>query len=582
MITISLVFLLFFWYKFRVIKILILTLILTFPYLVILFKPVQFSTTLSNCLTSKDILKIKPITQSFLSENINSLIYKQPLFLNLILLSLGVIGIFFLIQKTKKRLFLVWIIVIFILLIKRYIYIPSSSDKIWYYLNLFWYWIDDERFLYHLWIPLLFLASFSIYKISKSRLQIFVLVFLVISPSLYLEIYRPYYLRYQYMTREDMEYINWIGKKISEDRIIYFGHGWGSTPSWVPVLAGRKTTTLFLIWDMGTAMFKRDEIMTKESEILCQIQDSKEALNILKKYNASYITFSTSPSFLEIKKTYLKDYCNPNPNKFTEPCYTKLYGRYDNWIFKVNYNCNPQNYLTLQTRNLRENVKFTPFYLSDIYLDPHIIPPSDIYVYVYYNATRIGNTYVNFTTLNHESVVKKISQFKVCRELLTVFELPSSFISGRLINISFTGEPIDIINISLVVRDTIKLKDFDHYLERLVQKMPQLKKISENIYLQGDWSYENDYYIAPKESLNTRIILKNTTTQSKLVIEYLDNRGSIDFNYYDGEWKPFGILYKQNSNKIKTKEFDLKTISLFSLNIFAHEEPFFVKKIYLK
>jgi len=112
-----------------------------------------------------------------------------------------------------------------------------------------------------------------------------------------------------------------------------------------------------------------------------------------------------------------------------------------------------------------------------------------------------------------------------------------------------------------------------------LQNIPQLTKLSENLYLQGEWVSKNGLYEMLPDNYNTRIILYNIT-KAKLQLKYKDvGNANIDINYFDdffdNKWKTIKVLKCSDTNQEKEVEIPvaISGTQILSFAIYNRESP---------
>lgn len=577
------------WYRKKITMIILISLALSLPYLSILFSPVYFSSPSSACLTFNDLQKLG-LKYSLFTEKIEYFFYSnQHLLMNAGLAILAVLGVSYL-TNLRKKILVTWIVVIFLIIAKRYIPIPTANNYLWYFFNSFWFWLEDQRLFYHLWIPIVFLASIFIHKEAKTKLATFFILLILIIPAFAIKLVRPSELRYQSFTKGDLEYIEWIDKNIPKDSIIYNDGFSGTTSTWIPPLANIKISFPFLAPDVGYSILKGGYI--EKMKVVRQVPDSPQAINVLRNYNASYVTFST---FFTQADWFGRELPPFSLDKFVEPCYTKLYGAHENWVFKVNHDCPKDNYINLLTYDLvtenivvinetdvrrigpiknetGENIEYLLnqnilFDLDNIFVEPDVIRDSEIFLFVYYEADKIGNTTASIVygvEDKYNFIRYDLFQFKSCEDLIAVVSVPSEFVLEKDPVVWFNGDPMTVKKATVFLR------------------IPKIEKISKGVYLQGDWTKVDDTFIIPDGSLNSRIVIQ-LEKPSKVVIEYMDSGfGNVDMNYYNNTWESFGTIERKGSGKTKIQQLHINsTALLFGVNIYPHQENFEIKNVYI-
>lgn len=576
------------WHRKRVTMFITLSVLIALPYLIVLFGPVHFSSSSSLCLTFEDLQKLG-LKHSVFSEKIEYFFYSnQHLLMNIGLASLAMIGVSYL-TKLERKIFIAWIVVIFLIIAKRYIPIPSVNNYIWYFFNSFWFWLEDQRLFYHLWVPIVFLASVFIDKMGTSKVIVTLILLIFIIPALAIKMYRPSELRYQSFTKGDYEYVYWVDENVSKDSLIYNDGFGGTATSWIPPLTNTKVVFPFLSSDLGLATLGGS--YREDMKIIRQVPDSPQAMDILKRYNATHVTFST---FFRQYDWFGRELPEFNLDRFVGPCYTRLYGAHENWVFKINHDCDPDGYINLMKFNLVvENFiinngtdvrRIGPiknetgatinhlfdqnllFDLDRVLVEPGVVRDSQVFLFVYYTADKIGNSTASIVygiEDKHSFLQYDIFQFKSCSDVVSVVEVPPDFVLEKDPVVWFKGEPLSVKKVVVAIR------------------MPNTKKISDKVYLQGAWRSGEESLIIDAGSLDSRILLQ-VDEPGNLTIEYVDaGKGNVDLNYYDETWKPFDVIRRSDSGVIKSIKLNMDSkIQLFGINVYPHGEDFEIKDMY--
>ncbi|MEM5831449.1 MAG: hypothetical protein QXO40_04560 [Candidatus Aenigmatarchaeota archaeon] len=500
-----------------------------------------------------EISKILPLFT--LMENVQYFIYN---FLNIFiytpLLVFTLLSFLYLKSKIVRKLFLIWLVspIILIVFVLFSIYMPPVT-KMFPNILLF----EDFRMLLHISIPATLLASFSLNFLNKKlKTLIPTIIILLILPSC-MKIIRPNELKYQSFTYGDLLFIEWINKNIQNDSIIFNDHFKGTSSTWIPPLTGIKVSSPFLGLPTFNYPFFQNFITIRT------IPDSKEGMEILNKFNATYITFSTFFSINQYGYLFPKF----DLKKFKEPCYTQLYGSNDNFLFKINYEkCSGENYFKVYTHNFQNLVvnNFPLYYnLSGIKINPALKQVIEPYLFVNFDSESIGDVMVKYGFEDKTDFVEEIiPKRSISKNVFQPVKLPKYFLNEIDPVVWFLGE-IKLNNVTLVLRldEVFKVNDI------LIFPKPEVRKdrILINITQPVD------------------IILKDFTRHKKLVIVYNDTKGNVDLNFYDNYWKNFYILYRNGTNEIKTVEIPLNiTAKLFSISIVPHETDFEIFDVYLK
>lgn len=576
------IFLMFFYHKRKMAEIILITFILISPALTKIFPFSHLPSINQNVGPPENIMEILP--SSFFGKKMSYFLYNIDfLIINFSLATLAIIGLNFIEKDVKKLIILMWLISPLILFISRYIFVLPLNNLIWYLVGSFWFWVEDIRFFYYLSIPLALLSSIFVSKITKTNKQIIIILIILLIYPMLIKIFRSDEIEYRAFSIGDYNYIEWVKNNITSDSVIYNDYWRGTTSTWIPVLSGKNVTFPFNFYTNDMSFFNSC-VERHKMKVVRIVPDSKEALDVMKEYNASYITFSTY-----FTTEYLPDF---DEKKFTEPCFTKLYGRDENWVFKINYDCptdsyinlitydfTKQNFCMLNRNDIRlcskdevkskglkiQNTTNILFDLNNIHVDPFILEKSTPYLFIYHNISGGGVTKVKYGFEDKYNFVNyNITQYFVYKDyLLTPLELPKDFIKEKDPIVWFQGEPLFAKNASVYI------------------KLPEIKKISDNIYLQGSWEIKNNKFIVNKSSLNSRILLK-VDEPSKLIIEYIDSSyGAVDLNYYDGEWKALDVIRRTDRDNIVFKEFNINKSTLFGINIIPYNEKFEITGLYL-
>jgi hypothetical protein len=527
-----------FWHRKRITLFIIFSLLLAMPYLTVLFGSVYFSSSSSLCLIPDDLQKLS-LMHSVSPEKIEYFFYSnQHLLINVGLASLAILGVSYL-TKLKRTIFIAWVVVIFLIIAKRYIPIFSANNYIWYFFDSFWFWLEDQRLFYHLWVPIVFLASIFIDKMAKTKLAVFLVLLIFIIPAIAIKIHRPNELRYQSFTQGDYEYVHWVDENLPKDSVIYNDGFVGTSTTWLPPLADTKVMFPFLSSDVELSALRSSYI--ENMKLVRQVPDSQQAMNILWSENASHVTFST---FFKQYDWFGRELPAFNMNRFVGPCYTRLYGAHENWVFKINYDCETDSYINLMTLNfvtenfvinnetdvrrigpIKNETDATIDYLLDqnllfdldrVYIEPRVVRDSQIFLFIYYMADKIGNSTASVVygiEDKHNFMKYDIFQFKSCEDVISVIEMPPEFVLEKDPVVWFKGEPLSVRMVTVDIR------------------MPRIKKMSNDVYLQGAWTKSEESFTINAGSLDSRIILQ-IDRPGNLTIEYLDvGKGNVDLNY---------------------------------------------------
>lgn len=487
------------------------------------------------------ILLYNPPNNSFMSENdlINLWIYSLPerisisdliLFLrpfNEVIIAFGLLTIPFLKQRKTLFFFLIFILSVFLfLLIRR---MPLFLNEFGFVSVRFS--LSDTRILFLVFYPLTFLASFFL---SRLKIRGTFLVFFVILLVLPLQLEREKLnLQYRTITLGDWEYIRFINKSIPMNVIFYNDYSRGTITNSLPAFVERKETYPF-------TPVQLDLDFSGEREIIRNIPDSLLALDILKRKNVSYITFSTGFNLESIFGFPIPLF---NPNNF-KSCYEKVYANYSQWIFKINYNCTTFTYfplfLTCKERCRLPssiNVEIPEFLRHFRLLLLAKVYPSNI-------AYTIGFTEV----FQNEEKIALWPMIRDKKEFLFVTELNSK----EALNIKFKGE-------RPYVRDLMIVAEVNG---------------SEISLAKDVWAI----------FLNNRdiIVFNPELVKIKLVMVYNNTKGNVYFNLFNysiSSWIPIGSIERNSTFTLLKKEIELPEDKFLFLSIASHEFPFEIHNI---
>jgi hypothetical protein len=256
------------------------------------------------------------------------------------LLLFGILTFTAIFVRSKSRSFLLaWFLSIFLFMLNEIFRIPFPG----------WYYLQSGSFLNPLLsLPILVIAAFCFvkaYDLLKNRLHGFthkvwrnlpsIIMIVLLLSALFLginTIIPRNDIRINRISSADYNALMWISNNTPKDAIIYNDHWVGTPSTWIPVLSGRRIVMpLLSISEVGWSamMFTRQD----ESRIVAKNPNSTDALDILKKYNASYIYLSdyASPQVQKWRNNY-------NASLFLESAHYELAFNEENaWVIKVIY-----------------------------------------------------------------------------------------------------------------------------------------------------------------------------------------------------------------------------------------------------
>jgi hypothetical protein len=256
------------------------------------------------------------------------------------LLLFGILTFTAIFVRSKSRSFLLaWFLSIFLFMLNEIFRIPFPG----------WYYLQSGSFLNPLLsLPTLVIAAFCFvkaYDLLKNRLHGFthkvwrnlpsIIMIVLLLSALFLGINTIIPcndIRINRISSADYNALMWISNNTPKDAIIYNDHWVGTPSTWIPVLSGRRIVMpLLSISEVGWSamMFTRQD----ESRIVAKNPNSTDALDILKKYNASYIYLSdyASPQVQKWRNNY-------NASLFLESAHYELAFNEENaWVIKVIY-----------------------------------------------------------------------------------------------------------------------------------------------------------------------------------------------------------------------------------------------------
>lgn len=492
-------------------------------------------------------------------------------FVNIDLIVLGLAGILFFDKEKHKVHKIIWCTYFFLLLLVFFkvfivdttILFPVSISEIVYSFHplIFVYYILTEKVLYHMFIPAALSTGYLIFVLFKEKLAFpFMFIILISMLPVFLMYSQEGNYEYKYATLGDIEYAKFIKNSTEPDAIIFNDSPLGTPTTWIPILSERKITFPFLIFDpdLTRNLLKIDSLY--KAKIVATAPDSKEAFDVLKEFNASYVAFSTFFNMLNIKWDEKKF--------FRSRCYEKLYGKNDLWLFKADMNCTYVNWMTLfnisnpPVNRVGKGMEIILDY-SNLDIGPPITDIFEPYLYLRFNdsederdarlsyLTGIYGTKLYYTAGNlTQSVDVEFSNSK--RVQLLIIPLNQEILKSKALKLFFTKETeIDSIEIKLHVPNSYEV---------------------DSVNLVGKWEKFGDYLLAPSYSVQSLAVIRNVSPGT-LKISYLDDSTSnIDINIFDdGQWKQFGVLYRKNTGNIVTVEYPVnEPVPFIYLGIYPH------------
>jgi len=490
----------------------------------------SFSNNISNPFrnTSKDYLV--NLWQYSLPERINIddfILFLRPF--NEVIIALGILCLLSLRKRILLSFFIPFIFSSFIFLLIRRMPIFLNGLTLGFENILFS--LSDTRILFLIFYPLAFLSSFFLSKLKIRKLFIIIFLFLLLFP-IHLE-RGKLNLDYRALTLGDWEYIKFVNETIPKDAILYNDYYRGAVSNSLPSYVERRISYPFL-------MYYPILDFDGEREIIRNIPDSTIALDILRKENASYLTFSTG---FNLESTFGFSVPSFNPNNF-KVCYERIYGNYSNWIFRINYNCSPFIYLPVfheckKWCELPSQINITlPEFLRNfrLLLIAKVLP------------TNIGYS-IGFTkVLQNEKEIATWSMIKIEKEFLFVAELNPK----ESLNIKFEGEKPLVKNLMIVAEVN-----------------------------GSEISLAKDVWAA---LLNNKdiIVFNPNFSKIKLTIEYNNTRGNLYFNVFNYSiltWITIGSIERNGSYTIVKKEIELLRDKYLFLSIASHDYPLEIRNI---
>jgi len=448
---------------------------------------------------------------------------------NEVIIALGLLSLSSLRKRKLLSFFIPFIFSSFIFLLIRRMPIFLNGLTLGFENILFS--LSDTRILFLIFYPLVFLSSFFLSKLKIRKVLLLIFLFLLLLP-IHLE-RGKLNLDYRTITLGDWEYIKFVNETITKDEILYNDYYRGTVSNSLAAFAERRTSYPFL-------MYYPILDFNGEREIIRNIPDSTIALDILRKENASYITFSTG---FNLESTFGFSVPSFNPNNF-KVCYEKIYGNYSNWIFRINYNCSPFIYLPLfheckEWCELPSQINITlPEFLRNfrLLLIAKVLP------------TNISYSIGFVKVFQNEKEIATWSMIKIEKEFLFVAELNPK----ESLNIKLGGEKPLVKNLMIVAEVN-----------------------------GSEISLAKDVWAA---FLNNKdiIVFNPNFSKIKLTIEYNNTRGNVYFNVFNYSiltWITIGSIERDGSFTILKKEIELPQDKYLFLSIASHDYPLEIRSI---
>lgn len=465
-----------------------------------------------------------------------------PLFLfssspvNLLLLFLFVSLLF---ERKLKNYLLSLVIFVVSLLLSSFLLLAGILG-----LSLFRRYLSIWKVLY---IMLFFLSLPAIdFFSNKSNKIIIAIIFILLFYSFILHYFRDKFFMLEYPTtgKDVVDLISFVNNTIDKDKITYNDWPFGNSITFLPPLAERKITAPFLI----NHLIKLSHYYL-EREIIKNLPDSEIALGVLRNYNASYIAFSTG---------FELGIPNLDPYEFKH-CYKKIYGKYDNWIFEINYSCTLPLYLPVFSLKCKKTECFlsniSEIKLRDVAFGPEI----PFYLVINSDITKSkGNALYSKIFLQKEEVFELI---------LPKTETLITYISPKVtgtdeFELKILGDPIPFENITILAR-------FDEY-----------KKINDNIYILTN---DSEYH-SLKVGTN-RILILNENKSKELTLCYKNgNFSSADFYVYNNRRRVFEYLttiFSRKNDNVECVSIELPEFKFIILYVFVQGGYFEINRINL-
>jgi len=443
---------------------------------------------------------------------------------NEVIIALGLLTLFFIRQRKILSFFIPFILSSFIFLLVRRMPIFLGGFTLGFENILFS--LSDTRILFLIFYPLGILSSFFLSKLKIRTVFLFVFLFILLLP-IHLE-RGKLNLDYKTLTIGDWEYIKFVNESIPEDTILYNDYYRGTVSNSLAAFTERRISYPFL-------MYYPILDFSGEREITRNIPDSKLALEILKKENASYLTFSTGFNLESIFGFSLPLF---NPNSFKQ-CYEKVYGNYSNWIFKINYNCTPFTYLPLFITC--QNGCQLPSQL-EVEL-PDIVNQFRLFLLTKVYPLNIAYT-IGFTEiLQNNKRIATWPMIKMDKEFL--------FVAGinweKTVSLKFEGEKPYIKDLMIVAEIN-----------------------GTNI------SLTRDVFGVFYDDRNI-LVFNPSYKRIKLVLVYNDTEGDVYFNLFNfssKSWKAIGSIERNRTYKFLKSEIELPSEKLLFISIGSFKSPF--------
>jgi hypothetical protein len=443
---------------------------------------------------------------------------------NEVIIALGLLAFFFLRQRKILSFFISFILSSFIFLLVRRMPLLLNGFTLGFENILFS--LCDTRILFLIFYPLAFLSSFflSKLKIRKSFLITFLVLLLL---PIHLE-RGKLNLDYRVLTQGDWEYIKFVNESIPKDVILYNDYYRGTVSNSLAAFIERRISYPFL-------MYYPILDFSGEREIIKNVPDSPMALDILKKENASYLTFSTGFS---LESSFGFSVPSFNPNNF-KICYEKMYGNYSNWIFRINYNCSPFTYFPI----FFECEKWCELPTTLNVTLPEFLKNFRLLLLVKVYSANIGHS-IGFTEIFQNE--KEIAVWPMIRkkgEFLFTAELNPK----ESLNLKFEGEKPFVKNLMIAAEIN-----------------------GSEISLAKDvWAV----FLNNKDI----IVFNPNSSKIKLMVAYNNTNGNVYFNLFNysiSTWITIGSIERNGSFTLLKKEIELPQDKYLFLSIASHEFPF--------
>ncbi|MBI4177287.1 MAG: hypothetical protein HY516_02875 [Candidatus Aenigmarchaeota archaeon] len=485
-------------------------------------------------------------------------------YVNVSLLTLGLAGVLFFDDKRLKIIWYFWFISLLILSFKLLLPVASAMTKFIPGLNTpFLYYLLPERVLYQMFIPAVLSAAYLIDKILGNRRvePVIFIAFISALPVLLMYVQADKH-DYKYITEGDIEFLNFTKNTVAPGETIFNDFPFGTPTTWIPVLSERRVTFPFIIFDPTLARdsLKADNLY--KIKIVSTAPDSREAFDILRGFNASYVAFST---FFNILNT------DWDENKFfRSKCYEKLYGKNELWLFKFDPNCPYDNWITLnktsniETRSGGGNVITMDY--SNLKIGPPVTDIFGPYLYLYFNDTKPEKTPYRESirlsyVVDNRSVPAEIEIAHTKNRQLYIIPLKQEVLKYKSLEIS-SDEGLELYSAEL------KLNAPNAYY-------------ADGAHFVGNWEQSRGHLASPAYSLQSFIILFNVP-KGKIKLTYLDESDSnVDINAFDGvKWDALEVIYRKNTSSLVTIEKDVPMpVKFLYAGVYPYAVPFYLKSL---